>query len=88
MAGCLTAERTAVPWVPPSSADQAQLKKLSSIVHLSRTLRAFDTDIGESAWEQRVIQRLTTAHDKYLRPMQNNLNEQCSARYLLLPGET
>ena len=28
------------------------------------------------------------AHDNYLRPMQNNLNEQCSARYLLQPGET
>ena len=74
--------------VSPSSADQAQLKKLSIVAHLLRTLRVFDTDIGEPAWEQRVIQRLTTAHDNYLRPMQKNLNEQCSASYSLQPGET
>ena len=28
------------------------------------------------------------AHDNYLRQMQNNLNEQCSGRYSLQPGET
>ena len=33
--------------VPPSSADQAQLKKLSIVDHVSRTLRAFDADKGE-----------------------------------------
>ena len=74
--------------VPPSSADQAQLKRLSIVAHLSRTLRAYDTDIGEPAWEQRVIQRLSTAHDNYLRPMMNDLHEQCEVRYSLQQGET
>ena len=73
---------------PPSSANQAQLRKLSIIAHLSRTLRAFDTDTGEPAWEQRVVRWLTTAHDNYLRSMQNNLSEQYSARYSLQPGGT
>ena len=59
----------------PSSADQAQLRKLSIVAHLSQILRAFDTDIGEQAWEQPVTRRLTTAHNNYLRPMQNNLDE-------------
>ena len=35
--------------VSPSSTDHAQLKKLLIIAHLSRTLRAFDTDIGEQS---------------------------------------
>ena len=74
--------------VPPSSADQAQLKKLSIVAHVSRTLRAFDADKGEPAWEQRVVQILTTAHDNYLRPMMNDLHAQCSARYSLQQGET
>ena len=74
--------------VPPSSASQAQLRKLSIITHLSQTLRVFDADTGEAAWEQRVVRQLTMAHDNYLRPMQNNLNEQCSARCSLQPGET
>ena len=74
--------------VPPTGANQAQLRKLSIIVHLSRTLLAFDADTGAAAWEQRVVRRLTTAHDNYLRPMQNDLHEQCSARYSLRPGET
>ena len=73
---------------PLSSADQAQLRKLSIIANLSRTLRAFDTGICEKAWVQRVIRRLTTAHNNCLRPMQNNLNEQISARYSLQAGET
>ena len=51
--------------VPPSSANQAQLRKLSIIAHLSRNLRAFDTDTGEPALEQRVVRRLTTPHDNY-----------------------
>ena len=72
--------------VPPTSTQQAQLRKLSIIVHLLRFLR--DADAGEAAWEQRMINRLTAAHDNYLRPMQNNLHEQCSARYSLRPGET
>ena len=75
-------------WVPPSSADQAQLKKLCIVAHVLRTLRAFDADKGEPAWEQRVVQRLTTAHDNYLRPMMNDLHAQCSARYSLQQGET
>ena len=58
------------------------------IVHVTRTLRPFDADTGEAAWEQRVIRRLTTTHDNYLRPMQNNLHEQCKARYSLRPDET
>ena len=74
--------------VPLSSADQAQLKKLSIVAHVSRTLRTFDADKGEPAWEQRVVQRLTTAHDNYLRPMMNDLHAQCSARYSLQQGET
>ena len=74
--------------VPPTNTHQAQLRKLSVIVHVTRTLRPFDADTGEAAWEQRVIRRLTTAHDNYLRPMQNNLHEQCKARYSLRPGET
>ena len=57
--------------VPPLNADQVQLKKLSIVAHVTRTLRAFDVDQGEPAWEQRVVQRLTTAHDNYLRPMMN-----------------
>ena len=69
--------------VPPSSADQAQMKKLSIVAHVTRTLRANDADKGETAWEQRVVQRLTTAHDNYLRPMMNDLHAQCSARYSL-----
>ena len=73
--------------VPPSSADQAQLKKLSIVAHVTRTLRAYDADKGETAWEQRVVQRLTTAHDNYLRPMMNDLHAQC-ARYSLQRGET
>ena len=71
--------------VPPSSANQAQLRKLPIIAHVSQTLRAFDTDTGEPAWEQRVVWRLTTSHDNYLRPMQNDLSEQCNARYSLQP---
>ena len=55
---------------------------------MSRTLRAFDADKGETAWEQRVVERLTTAHDNYLRPMMNDLHAQCSARYSLQQGET
>ena len=55
---------------------------------MSRTLRPFDADTGEAAWEQRVIKRLTAAHDNHLRPMQNNKHEQCNARYSLRPGET
>ena len=74
--------------VPPLNADQAQLKKLSIVAHVTRTLRAFDVDEGEPAWEQRVVQRLTTAHDNYLRPMMNDLHAQCSARYSLQQGET
>ena len=74
--------------VPPTNTHQAQLRKLSVIVHVTRTLRPFDADTGEAAWEQRVIRRLTTTHDNYLRPMQNNLHEQCTARYSLRPGET
>ena len=74
--------------IPTTSTHQAQLRKLSITVHLSRTLRPFDADTGEATWEQRVISRLTTAHDNYLRPMQNNLHEQCNARYSLRPGET
>ena len=72
---------------PPSSADQAQLRKLSIVAHLSRTLRAFDVDIGGQAWKERVISRLTTSHNNYLRQMQNNLNEQLNARCLLQTGE-
>ena len=64
----------------PTSTHQAQLRKLSVIVHVTRTLRPFDADTGDAAWEQRVIRRLTTTHDNYLRPMQNNLHEQCKAR--------
>ena len=41
------------PKVPPTGANQAQLRKLSIIVPLSRTLRPFDANIGEAAWEQR-----------------------------------
>ena len=74
--------------VPPSSADQAQLKKLSIVAHVSRTLRAFYANKGEPTWEQRVVQRLTTAHDNYLRPMMNDLHAQCSARYSLQQGKT
>ena len=74
--------------VPPTNTHQAQLRKLSVIVHVTRTLRPFDADTGEAAWEQRVIRRLTTTHDNYLRPMQINLHEQCKARYSLQPGET
>ena len=74
--------------VPPTSTHQAQLRKLLVIVHVTQTLRPFDADTGEAAWEQRVIRRLTTAHDNYLRPMQNNLHEQCNDRYSLRPGET
>ena len=74
--------------VTPSSANQAQLRKLSNTAHLSRTLCAFDADTGEAAWEQRVVRRLTTAHDNYLRHMQNDLHQQCSARYSLQSGET
>ena len=74
--------------VPPTNTHQAQLRKLSVIVHVTRTLRPFDADTGEAAWEQRVIRRLTTTHDNYLRPMQINLHEQCKARYSLRPGET
>ena len=55
---------------------------------MSRILGAFDDDTGEAAWEQRVVRRLTMAHDNYLRPMQNDLHEQYSARYSLQPGET
>ena len=73
---------------PPSNADQAQLRMLSIVAHLSRTLRAFNVDIGEQAWEQRVIRRLTTANNNYLRPMQNNLNEQLHPRYSLQADET
>ena len=73
---------------PPSNADQAQLRKLSIVAHLLRTLRAFNVDISEQAWEQRVIRRLTTAHNNYLRPMQNNRNEQLNPRYLLQANET
>ena len=62
--------------VPPTGVNQAQLRKLSIIVHLSRTLRPFNAATGEAAWEQRVVRRLTTAHDNYLRPMQNDLHEQ------------
>ena len=58
------------------------------MAHLSRTLRAFDIDIDEQAWEQRVIRRLITAPNTYLVPMQNNLNEQFSASYSLQAGET
>ena len=32
--------------VPPSSADQAQLKKLSIVAHVTRTLRAYYADKG------------------------------------------
>ena len=39
--------------VPPTSTHQAQLRKLSIIAHLSRTLRPFDANTGEAAWEQR-----------------------------------
>ena len=74
--------------VPPSGADQAQLRKLSIEAHLSRTLHAFDVDIGEQAWEQRVVARLSLAHDNYLRPMQNKVHEQFFARYSLQAGET
>ena len=74
--------------VPPSSADQARLRKLSVVAHLSRTLRAFDVDNGEQAWEQRVVALLALAHDNYLRPMHNNLNEQFNARYSLQANET
>ena len=74
--------------VPPTNTHQAQLRKLSVIVYVTRTLRPFDADTDEAAWEQRVIRRLTTTHDNYLRPMQNNLHEQCKARYSLRPGET
>ena len=74
--------------VPPTSTQQDQLRKLSVIVHVTRTLRPFDADTGEAAWRQRVIRRLTTAHDNYLRPMRINLHEQCKARYSLRPGET
>ena len=56
--------------VPPTGANQAQLKKRSIIVPLSRTLRPFDANTGEAAWEQRVVRRLTAVHDNYLRPMQ------------------
>ena len=73
---------------PPTITHQAQLRKLSVIVHVTRTLRPFDADTGEAAWEQRVIRRLTTTHDNYLRPMQNNLHEQCKARFSLRPGKT
>ena len=55
---------------------------------MTRTLRAYDADKGETAWKQRVVQRLTTAHDNYLRPMMNDLHAQCSARYSLQQGET
>ena len=61
--------------VPPPGADQAQLRKLLIVAHLSRTLRAFDVDIGEQAWEQRDVARMALAYDNYLRPMQNNLHE-------------
>ena len=74
--------------VPPTNTHQAQLRKLSVIVYVTRTLRPFDADTGEAAWEQRVIRRFTTTDDNYLRPMQNNLHEQCKARYSLRPGET
>ena len=65
--------------VPPTNTHQAQLRKLSVIVYVTRTLRPFGADTGEAAWKQRVIRRLTTTHDIYLRPMQNNLHEQCNA---------
>ena len=74
--------------MPPLGANQAQLRKLSITAHRSRTLRTFDADTGEAAWEQRVIRRLTTAHDNYLRPIQNDLHQQCSARYSLQSSET
>ena len=35
-----------------------------------------------------MIRRLTSAHKNYLRPMQNNLNEQLHSRYLLQANET
>ena len=74
--------------VPPTSTHQAQLQKLSVIVHVTRTLRHFDSETGEAAWEQRVIRRVTTTRVNYLRPMQNNLHEQCKATYSLRPDET
>ena len=47
--------------VPLSGVDLAQWRKLSIVGHLSRTLRAFDVDIVEQAWEQRVVARLALA---------------------------
>ena len=73
---------------PPSSADQAQLRKLSIVAHLSKKLRAFDIGIGEQAREQSVAARLAVAHDKYLRLKQNNLHEQFNARYSLESSKT
>ena len=74
--------------VPPSSADQARLRTPSIAAHLSRTLRTFDVDIGEQAWEQRVVTRMALAHDNYLRPVQNNLDENFAETYTLQTGET
>ena len=76
------------PASAPSNTDQALFKKLSKIAHLSRTVRAFDVDIGEQAWEQRVVRRLALAHNIYLRSMHNNLHEQFECRYTLQNGET
>ena len=67
--------------------DQAQLRILSNIAHLSRTLRSFDVDIGEQAWQQHVMGRMALAHDHYIRPLQNNLHEHFTERYTLQTGE-
>ena len=74
--------------VPPSDATQAQLRKLSIVAHLSQTLRAFGVEIGEQAWEKRVLVWMTLAHDNYLRPMQNNLGKSFPARYAVRADES
>ena len=58
--------------IPPSNADQAQLRKISLAAHLLQALRAIDVEIEELAWEKRVHARMAMAHDNYLRPMPNN----------------
>ena len=66
---------------------QVQLRKLSIFAHLWRSLGAFDVEIREQAWKKRVLARVALAHDNYLRPMQNFLEEIFPARYTLRAGE-
>ena len=71
-----------------TEADQKEVNQTTIAAQVTRLLRLRDADMTEQAWEQRAREQLPGTPNDYMAPLQHNITEQFSARYILREGET